>query len=377
MAASAPASAACLVRATASDANNPDSLSLCIEVDEIGTAFSNTEDSCGSSVAYSGGSLPVEHTITGLTNGAHYHWQARIKDGGGLYSSWLSFGGNAESANDFSIDTSAPTGTVYDGSTTGVDIDLNNGSLDTLSANWNIDSSTSGLVGYEYSIGTSLGATDIVGWTDNGTTDNFTESSLNLNTSQPYYVNVRTTDNAGNQSTISSDGIFVSPTLSFSSAPSSVTFDNLNSSNSYTDTETSILTTSTNAYQGYQIRAYITAVPTSANLDVISLFDGGTYAVPDEWLGGDTGYGYTSNDTTIEGSNLFGSTPCAGGGNPPCYAPFSLTPPGDIVADHTDLITGTPVSNENFVITHRVTVNANQPAGTYITEVIYSVIARY
>ena len=363
--------------AQATDPDNPDSLRLCIEVQPLGTNFTNVETSCGSPVAYSGSAVTVSHTVTGLTDNQQYHWQARVSDVISENSAWVSYGGNPEAEQDFGIDTSPPTGTVYDGSTAGVDIDLNSGSLSELDANWNIDSAVSGLGSYDYSVGTSPGAIDILGWTSNGTSTSATASTLSLNTSQPYYFNVRTTDNAGNQAVISSDGILVAPTLSFSASPGSIAFANLNAGNSYTDTQNAVLATSTNAYRGYEIRTYITTLPTSPELDVISLFNGGTYPSPDEWLAGDNGYGYTSNDTTISGVNLFNSTPCDGGGNPPCFAPFSLSAPGDIVADHTDLVVGAPVSNENFIVTHRVTVSPTQTAATYQTEVIYTATVRY
>lgn len=361
----------------ATDPDNPDDLQLCVEVELIGTAFDNTDTSCGSAVSFGGSTVTVTVTVTGLTHDGDYHWQARIKDGGGAVSGWLSFGANAESATDFSNDSVDPAGSVFDGTTTGVDSDLNSGSLSSLSANWDISDATSGIDSFDYSIGTSQGATDVTNWTNHGTSTSVTVNSLNLRTTQPYYFNIRATDLAGNQTTTSSDGLLVAPTLSFSISPSSITFDNLNSGNAYTSSRSATLTTGTNAYAGYVIRAHVTQLPTSSGASTVPLFNGGTYASPDEWRAGDIGYGYTSNDSTIQGVNLFGGTPCAGGGNPPCYAPFATLAPGDIVADHTTNVTGTPVADENFIVTQRVTTNSSQPAGTYTTTVIYTVIARY
>jgi len=107
------------------------------------------------------------------------------------------------------------------------------------------------------------------------------------------------------------------------------------------------------------------------------MFNGGTYVSPDAWLPGDIGYGYTSDDPIIQGVNLFNSVPCLGGGSPPCYAPFPNIGPGDIVADHTSPISGVPVSNEVFTITHRVTTNVTKEADTYNTVIIYGISARY
>jgi len=363
--------------ASVSDGNSSDVLSLCVEVQQLGTAFTNTETACGSNVNYSGTAVPADVTISSLTSGQDYHWQVRVKDALGAYSAWVSFGGNAETSRDFSVDTAAPAGIVYDGTSTGVDVDYNDGSLNTLSANWNITDAGSGMSKYEYSIGTIPSTTNVKTWTDVVLATSITDSLLTLNTSQPYYFNVRATDSAGNQSVQSSDGQLIAPTLSFVSSPTTVQFDNLNSSNAFTSTKSTTLTTSTNAYNGYTVRAYASGLLTSGGLDTIQMFNGGTYASPDTWQGGDTGYGYTSNDSSIQGSNIFNGTPCAGGGNPPCYAPFSLTAPGDIVADHTATISGTSVANENFIITHRVTTSSSQEAGDYQTIIIFTVTAIY
>lgn len=364
--------------ADATDTDNPDTLQLCIEVELTSTAFDGVDTACGTGFSYTGSAVTVSANISGLINdGSTYHWQARIKDGGGGVSNWVSFGANLESATDFANDATAPEGLVYDGTNSGVDVDFNNGVLNSLSANWNITDSTSGIAEYQYSIGTSAGGTDIKTWTSNGTNNSVTASSLTLQTSTVYYFNIRAYDNANNESTISSDGLLVAPTLSFSTAPNGVSFSNLNISNGYSDTKTTTLTTSTNAYNGYEIRAYATGLLTDLQSNTINFFNGGSYATPDEWLGGDIGFGYTSNDTTIQEVNKFGGSPCAGGGNPPCYAPFSTLAPGDIVADHTTLIQGTPVSDENFIISHKVKVSNIQPAGTYSTNIIFSVTARY
>jgi hypothetical protein len=363
--------------ADASDPDNPDSLQLCVEVELIGTAFNNVATRCGNSVVYSGGTVQLAVTVSGLASGSSYHWQVQIKDGGGSTSAWVSFGANPESATDFIDDTTAPSGSVYDGTVIGVDNDYNNGDLDELSANWSITDTGSGIDKYEYSIGTSAGGTDIISWTDVGIDTDVTVTSLSLRTTVTYYVNVRATDNAGNQGTETTDGQLVAPTLSFSTSPGNVTFDNLNSGNSYTSTKTTTLTTSTNAHQGYVIRAFATGLLTSPSSDTVGFFDGGTYAAPDEWLPGDTGYGYTSNDNDIQGVNKFNPVTCDGGGLPPCYAPFSTSAPGDIVADNTSLVTGAPIVNENFIITHRVTTDAIQEAGKYTSEVTYVVNAVY
>ncbi|MFC1780073.1 glycine-rich domain-containing protein [Patescibacteria group bacterium] len=154
--------------ASASDTDNPDTLQLCIEIDQLGTGFSDTEDSCGTGVAYSGSPVAVNHTIGSLTQGQEYHWQARVKDAASEYSSWVSFSSNTESERDVGIDNTGPgTGNVYDGSTIGSDADQNDGSLTIVESNWaNISDSQSGISKYQYAIGTTSGGTDIVNWKD-------------------------------------------------------------------------------------------------------------------------------------------------------------------------------------------------------------------
>jgi len=364
--------------ADVSDQNANDILQLCVEAKQVGSVFTNTEDSCGAAVTYTGTALSADVTLSGFMNGSDYHWQARVRDAGGLYSAWVSFGGNAESAADFSIDTDDPTGTVYDGATTSVDIEFNGGELNELSANWDITDADSGVDLFERSIGTSPGSTDILGWTSSALLTSFTETSLTLETSNIYYTNIRATDVAGNQRVFNSDGQQVAPTLTFSTGSLGVTFNGLNAGNSFTDTETTTLTTSTNARNGYVVRSYLTGPLESVLLDTIGGFDGGSYASTDTWQGGDTGYGYTSSDALVQGLNIFSPPTCPGGGSGgPCFAPFSFSAPGDIIADNPGVISGTPITAEQFVITHRVTTDSSQAQGQYQTVLIFNATAVY
>jgi len=365
--------------ANATDPNNPDYLYLCVEIKPIGTAFTNVNTSCGGQVSYIGVLIAMENTISGIAD-EFYHWQARTRDITGTYSAWVSYGGNAESATDFSIDaTGATGGIVYDGSTVGVDITYNDGSLSTLAANWgSFNFGPSGIGGYEYSIGISAGDNSIKNWTSNGTGTSVSVSSLNLKTSVLYYFNVRATDGVGNVSVFSSNGQYVAPGLSFSLSANTITFDVLNNSNSFSDTKTTTLTTSVNSAHGYVIRAYKTGLLRhSAGVITIPDFSAGSYSSPAAWGGSDYGFGYTSSDTSIQGVNIFSPATCLGGGSPPCYAPFSSTAPGDIVADHTSAVSGTPITNQAFTLTYKLKVSAIQAAGGYNTTLIYSIIPQY
>lgn len=286
-------------------------------------------------------------------------------------------------ARDYGIDTTAPTGgTVYDGTTPGVDEPFNDGSLSSLSANWSgFNADISGLSHYDYSIGTTPGGTDIQNWTNVNADTSVTDSGLSLRTTQPYYVNVRAVDNANNMTSVSSNGQHVLPTLSFGISSDTIDFDTLNAANSYTDTKSTTTTTSTNAYGGYVVRIFATDLLRASSQETIPDFNGGTYASPDSWQNGDIGFGYTSNDTSIQGVNKFQSDPCPGGSAlqaPGCYATFSQNAPGDIVADHTANVVGTPITNQQFTINYRVTTSDTQPAAPdYASTLVYSVTPLY
>lgn len=320
-------------------------------------------------------------TVTGLTTNTQYRWQVKAKDNTGAYSAaYATFNSGSLS---YGVDLNDPTApaTVYDGSSAGTDTAYNTGSLSTLSANWTAaaaDTGGSGFSKYQYAIGTTAGATDVRTWTDNATTS-VTVSTLTLRTSQMYYFTIVTVDASGRTSSVaSSNGQWVAPTLTFSVNASTVALSNLNATNSYTDTKTSTLTTSTNAYGGYVIRAYGSPLTTGSN--TVAAFNGGTHASPDAWTGADIGFGYTSSDTLVQGSNKFQSTTCPGGNaktDAGCYAPFTASSPGDIVADHASGITGTAVTGEAFTITYKATVNATQAAGRYANTVVFSATATY
>jgi hypothetical protein len=151
----------------------------------------------------------------------------------------------------------------------------------------------------------------------------------------------------------------------------------LSQSNNFTATANGTVTTSTNAFNGYNVYAYITGPLTlqggSATIDNYI----GTYLSPRSWTSGE-GFGYTTNDTSINGDPKWNADPCPGdSGSPLCYAAFSQTGPGDVVVDHeTDLSSG-PIVDESFTISYKLSTTANQPAGTYVTTAIYTIAPIY
>ncbi|HBS85537.1 MAG: hypothetical protein A2W91_17150 [Bacteroidetes bacterium GWF2_38_335] len=87
-----------------------------------------------------------------------------------------------------------------------------------IKGNWNAtDDTHSGISFYEYCIGTTPGADDVVTWTNNGTGTNFTHTGLSLILDQYYYVSVRAVNGAGLYSdATNSNGAVVSEPLSIS-----------------------------------------------------------------------------------------------------------------------------------------------------------------
>lgn len=147
--------------------------------------------------------------------------------------------------------------------------------------------------------------------------------------------------------------------------------------NNYSSTAVSALTTSTNAYNGYKIYAFATQPLTRQNgTETISNI-AASYASPISWTSG-LGFGYTTNDTSIDGVQHWNQNPCPGdGGAPLCYAPFSHTGPGDVVADHESALGESTIVDEEFLLTYKVVTEATQVAGTYSTTIVYTVVPTY
>ncbi|HEX7897614.1 MAG TPA: hypothetical protein VF950_07620 [Planctomycetota bacterium] len=80
---------------------------LDVELRPLGTPFSNTPTHSSATTFPSGAAIDV--TAGGLVSGTSYHWQARPVSSSLGAGGWTSFGGNAETAPDFSRDTSVTT----------------------------------------------------------------------------------------------------------------------------------------------------------------------------------------------------------------------------------------------------------------------------
>lgn len=137
------------------------------------------------------------YTLSGLVTGHTYYVRAKVKDNAGNVS-------GAAPMFIYKYDNTNPTaGTVTDDG-------VWTNSSTTLHATWAGFTDTSGVTLYQYSIGTTVGGTEVKEWTGNGTTAEITEAGLTLSSGNIYYINVRAYDQAGNVSDVSSsNGITV------------------------------------------------------------------------------------------------------------------------------------------------------------------------
>ena len=135
-----------------------------------------------------------------LIDGHTYYVSVKAKNGAGIESPVGTSAG-------ITVDLSKPS--------TPVVIDDGNYTIDAskLHAKWNSSDAQSGIIKYEYCVGTSAGANDVMDWSDGGTSTEKTITGLNLQSGQKYYVSVRSTNGANMVSDVgSSDGIYVEST---------------------------------------------------------------------------------------------------------------------------------------------------------------------
>src|SRR5881396_1300308 len=87
-----------VVRGVVTDPDIADTLRLQVEVQPVGTAFTDLPTAASDPVA---SGQPAVVALTGLGDDAAYHWQARALDQTGRSSAWVPFGSNAETVADF------------------------------------------------------------------------------------------------------------------------------------------------------------------------------------------------------------------------------------------------------------------------------------
>jgi spore germination protein YaaH len=156
-------------------------------------------------------SRTLAETVTvgaAANNDIRYQNNSPANPGGRINSITKDIAGNISpiTSQDINVDwTPAVSSFIFDGAAADVDTSY---SLTQLLANWNSGSDPhSGVQKYYYSIGTGPTATDVVGWTDNGSSTSATATALSLSAGQIYYFNIHTLNGAGLLSPdVSSDG---------------------------------------------------------------------------------------------------------------------------------------------------------------------------
>ncbi len=135
-----------------------------------------------------------------LAQGAHA-WSVRAHDSAGLFSTSTITGVT------LNIDLTPPVaGSVNDG--TAADIDWQT-STAAISGNWSGFSDPQSALTYAWAIGITPGGVTVQPFTSVGTATTATNSFLTLTSSGPYFVTVRATNAAGQQTTFTSDGVTI------------------------------------------------------------------------------------------------------------------------------------------------------------------------
>lgn len=217
-------------------------------------------------------------------------------------------------------------------------------------------------------IGPSLATTDFKTYTNWGGASGSFVTGLASNTT--YYIRAKARQGSYSESDWgpSSSITTQDPSLTFSLDTNTLTFNNLNAGNAYTDSsQTNTLTTSTNAYNGYVVYGKVTQPLTDTEGATIANYASANSS-PSTWSG--TGFGYTTSDTNLTGGtvNRFSGSK---------YAGFTTSTSGDPVADNAGPVTTSPITNEQFTISYRVTGNNLTKVGTYQTTILYSIVPSY
>lgn len=277
----------------------------------------------------------------------------------------------------------------------GADIDEQN-SISSLSANWGgFADSESGLrllMPYEYAVyresdgkfwnSGTLSWQTAEFWAATALTS-ATVAPVYLDTGDRYFFKARAWNNARMISrAVSSNGVYIISKLSFSLSGGAVDLGELDAANNFTREDASSTTrVSTNARNGYTIKAWATGNLAHADFSEITIADfAGINELPLSWSRDCAesesycAFGYTTSD-----NNLGGGAPdrfTAGGKK---YARFLHSGPGEPVADHTEQITGQTgeLTDEEFTIGYKVSANENTLTGRYATNIVFIAIPNF
>ncbi|OGS24850.1 MAG: hypothetical protein A2297_06410 [Elusimicrobia bacterium RIFOXYB2_FULL_48_7] len=141
------------------------------------------------------GNVTSTTTYKNLLDGIRYYFSIRSVNGLGLVSTGTAVSDGQNVAFDSWPPNWGNGSTVRDG--TGIDISTTI-STTQLSANWDAATDTeSGVSGYQYAIGMTLGGTETLGWQTPISTRTVTHSGLNLSIGSTYYFTVKAVNGFG------------------------------------------------------------------------------------------------------------------------------------------------------------------------------------
>lgn len=211
------------------------------EVDPIGTAFTCGAGACAQATEGIGwaGPGPTTGTSSITVAGDVYHWQARTrhnKASVNYYSPWVSYGGNAENATDFQMDTTAPTITSVSSGTPGTNSATITWSTAGEIATTRVEYDTAGTFtgGYD-----CAGTAECTALTDTSPLVNAHSVSLsNLNSGTTYHYRVRSMDTARNEKIDPPTGDYTFTTSSTLSPSKTTRFHIMGNTTSFTGAAT-------------------------------------------------------------------------------------------------------------------------------------------
>ncbi|MCX5786245.1 MAG: lectin like domain-containing protein [Elusimicrobia bacterium] len=162
-----------------------------------------------------GANISVSTAGLSLTDGVTYYFTVKAENGVGLQSGVSNSNGQV-----VTLDFTPPTNVAQVRDGTGADAAWSN-SLTQLSANWDSSSAPqSGIAGYWYAIGTTVGGTNVAGWTDNGNNTSVTRTGLYLTNGATYYFGVKAENLVG----VYSDVTWSNGQILDTSSPADITY---------------------------------------------------------------------------------------------------------------------------------------------------------
>lgn len=219
-------------------------------------------------------------------------------------------------------------------------------------------------------VGTTLTTSDFKTYANWGPISDAFVTGLNSNTTYYIRAKARVANFTETEWGPASTGITTSnSSLTFSLDKTDITFNDLNPGNSYTDSaQSTLMTTSTNAYNGYTVYGKENQELKTLDNHTISNYLG-TNTIPTSWTG--TGFGYTTDDSNLGGTG--GANRFANGTK---YSGFT-TDTEKVVADDPGPVQDPAIVEEKFTVSYRVTVDSTTPAGTYSNVILYTIVPTF